>query len=305
MCGEVQGRPTCPCVHSFVLHELSLRAGGNGKQTRNICTKEPLTSLRGTWTLSWGWEELGVVPDTCTEERTRYEGTSPSSVILTLIFFSSPLCLPESNPPFSVLSDGKISWIYVNMLRKSNVEKDDNILGCCDEACGDCLGSFSVCVNTNRMVNAIILYRRVWYFVERRNVSFYDVSLLQSPPSHELHGVYFSGDLFKANAVVCFKKKKKNELIASNEASCPAEGALVPCPKPSASLMVTITSFHSLLPSVLMETSVQDGSVELTDIRGWTGTGSRVVSAFWIVFDPTFASELCPNSTLHTSLKSC
>lgn len=28
MCGEVQGCPTCPCVHSFVLHELSLRAGG-------------------------------------------------------------------------------------------------------------------------------------------------------------------------------------------------------------------------------------------------------------------------------------
>lgn len=155
------------------------------------------------------------------------------------------------------------------MLCKSNVEKDDNILDCCDEACGDCLASFSVCVNTNRMANAIILYRRVWYFVERRNVSFYDVSLLQSSPSHELHGVYFSGDLLKANAVVCLKKnKKKNEIIASNEASCPAEGALVPCPKPSASLMVTITSFHSPLPSVLMATSVQDGPVELTDICG-------------------------------------
>lgn len=181
----------------------------NGKKTRNICTKEPLTSLRGTWTLSWGWEELGVVPDTCTEECTRYEGTSPPSVILTFIFFSSPLCLPESNPPFFQFFRMEKSAESVNMLRKSNVEKDDNILGCCDEACCDCLGIFSACVNTNKMANAIILYRRVWYFVERRNVGFYDVSLLQSSPPHELHGVCFSGNLLKANAVVCLKKKKK------------------------------------------------------------------------------------------------
>lgn len=45
---------------------------------------------------------------------------------------------------------------------------------------------------------------------------------------------------------------KKNKIIAYNETSFPAEGALVPCPTPSASLMVTITSCSQMLPSVLM-----------------------------------------------------
>lgn len=46
--------------------------------------------------------------------------------------------------------------------------------------------------------------------------------------------------------------------------------------------MVTITSFHGLLPSVLMEKSVQGGSVELTDICGWTGAATKGgFSVFW------------------------
>lgn len=72
----------------------------------------------------------------------RHGGTLPSSLIFP--FVSSRLlrvCLNPTPLLFQFFRKEE-SAEDVNMLFKSNVEKDDNILDYCDEACCDYLGFF-------------------------------------------------------------------------------------------------------------------------------------------------------------------
>lgn len=55
------------------------------------------------------------------------------------------VCLNQL-PIFQFFRKKGITAEYVNMLCKSNVEKDDNILDYCDEACCDYLGISFECV---------------------------------------------------------------------------------------------------------------------------------------------------------------